>query len=265
MPSPVRNYTDVEYGRAGGRSLRLDASIPAGPGPHPFAIIVHGGGWVAGDRRRNVEPLFPTLASADFAWFSISYTLAGDISQFGSAVDDVEQAVRFVLARTSEYGLDPGRMVLMGESAGGQLAAMAALRNPAPHVSAVVAFYTPFDLEHLVGSSPFGGYLARAFPGAGPTGNIGARLRALSPLRHIRPSMPPFLLIHGTDDPVVPFDQSKTMCRAIRDSGGVCDLISVRGGGHGVRWWESAGLTGYKRLMMDWLRKQLRVEHSFQA
>ena len=108
-------------------SLHLDASIPAGDGPFPAAILVHGGGWVRGDRRMEVQPLFQPLSDARIAWFSISYRLATDPLLFGAAVNDVESAVRFVKAHAAEYRVDPARLALIGESAGGQLAAMAAL------------------------------------------------------------------------------------------------------------------------------------------
>jgi alpha-L-fucosidase 2 len=88
-------------------------------------------------------------------------------------------------------------------------------------------------------------------------GAVLARLRQLSPVNHVRDGMPPFLLIHGTADPLVPFEQSRNMCKAIRNAGGTCDLIAVNGGGHGLRRWEAAGLTSYKRLMIDWLQKHL--------
>jgi acetyl esterase/lipase len=88
-------------------------------------------------------------------------------------------------------------------------------------------------------------------------GTVLAQLRELSPLRHVRSGMPPFLLIHGTADALVPFDQSQTMCRAIRKAGGEFDLLAVKGGGHGLRGWESAGLVSYKRLMIGWLNRRV--------
>ena len=63
---------NIEYAHSDGQSLKLDAFVPAGAGPFPAAIVVHGGAWVAGDRRWNVEPLLPPLAEAGCAWFSIS-------------------------------------------------------------------------------------------------------------------------------------------------------------------------------------------------
>src|SRR6188768_472863 len=78
-----RMLRDVEYAHPAGLSLRFDASLPAAEAPSPAVIIVHGGAWVRGDRRVNVEPLFRPLADAGFAWFSISYTLASDPFQIG--------------------------------------------------------------------------------------------------------------------------------------------------------------------------------------
>jgi alpha-L-fucosidase 2 len=251
-----RSYANLEYCRSGGRPLCMDGHVPSGRGPFPAAVIVHGGGWVAGDRRMNVEPLFRVLSDAGFAWFSISYTLATTPFEFGSAYVDVERALAFLSANAAAYDIDPARVAVIGESAGGQLAAMAALRKQTSPVAALVAFYAPMDLERAFRESGF----SAALGGVPMAGAVAARLGSLSPVRHVRPGMPPLLLIHGREDEVVPFSQSEDMCRAVRAVGGCCDLIAVRGGGHGLRRWESAGLTGYKALMIDWLSRRLHAQ-----
>ena len=109
------SLTDVEYGRADGISLRMDAQIPPGPGPSPAVILVHGGGWVGGSRTWNVSPLFEPLNQAGFAWFSISYRLAKDFFHFGVAVADVRHAVHHVRSHASEYNIDPARIALLGD------------------------------------------------------------------------------------------------------------------------------------------------------
>ncbi len=141
--SATEIHKGIEYSRVEGMSLRLDASIPDGDGPFPAAIIVHGGGWVRGDRRIDVAPLFKPLSEAGIAWFSISYRLASDPLHFGVAIDDVTAAIRFVKDHAAEYRIDPDRMALIGESAGGQLAGMAASTSA---VRAVVLLYAPTDL-----------------------------------------------------------------------------------------------------------------------
>jgi acetyl esterase/lipase len=188
------------------------------------------------------------LVEGGFVCFSISYRLAKEIYLLGAAVEDVEQAIHYVQAHCPEYKGDPGKIALVGESAGGQLAAMAALGKSGSGVKAVLALYAPTDLEQLAHDSKVIPELFR---------HVLSRLRELSPVLHVHSGMPPFLLIHGTADPLVPFEQSRNMCRAIRKAGATCDLIAVKSGGHGIRGWESAGLTSYKRLMIDWLQKRM--------
>lgn len=251
---------DVEYANVQGISLKFDASIPDGAGPFPAAVVVHGGGWVRGDRRIDVAPLLPPLADAGIAWFSISYRLVTDPLQFGVAVDDVVAAVRFVRDHAAEYRIDPDRIALIGESAGGQLAAMAALAVP---VKAVVALYAPTDLTALLDSSGLiPSQIRDRFKGTPLEALLRSRLRQLSPIANVRPDMPPFLLIHGTADPLVPFGQSRAMCEKMSSAGASCELFPVRGAGHGVRWWEGnpAISEPYKQKMVRWLTAQLSAK-----
>jgi acetyl esterase len=257
----ARLETDVEYARVNGISLRMDASIPAAAKKSPAVIIVHGGAWVAGDRRYNVQPLFQPLTDAGFGWFSISYRLATDISQFGAAVSDVREAIRFVKSHAAAYHIDPDKIALVGESAGGQLAAMAVLRGgPDTSVKAVVALYTPSDLVSLAKNSTYiPASIRNSVRGTPWEALVLAGLAQLSPINSIRPGMPPFLLIHGTADSLVPFAQSREMCDRMQQAGASCELYPVVGGGHGMRWWESSPnlATAYKRKMIEWLRQEL--------
>lgn len=251
---------DIEYGRSGDLSLRMDAWIPLGSGPHPAIVIVHGGAWVAGDRIYNVQPLFKPLQEAGFAWFSISYTLASNVLLFGAGVDDVRAAVDHIRAHAAEYKIDPARIALMGESAGAQLASMAALRG-AP-VSAVVAMYSPSDLVGLAQTSTLVPEQIRQSVRGTPFADfVLTRLRTLSPIEHVNGNrLPPFLLIHGTADTVVPYEQSLRMCERLRSAGGSCELYTVKGGTHGMRNWErSSALSGYRSHLIDWLRKELHA------
>src|SRR5215467_2780213 len=75
-PAHVTIRTNLEYGRAGGMSLLLDAGMPDGAGPFPVAIIVHGGGWSGGDKQKDIDLFFDPLTRANFTWFSINYRLA---------------------------------------------------------------------------------------------------------------------------------------------------------------------------------------------
>jgi len=257
----ARLERNIEYAHVGGITLCMDASIPIGAEKSPSVIIVHGGGWVAGDRRFNVQPLFQPLTDAGFAWFSISYRLATDVSQFGAAIGDVQEAIRFVKSHAGDYHIDPDRIALIGESAGGQLAAMAVLRGGSDtSVKAVVGLYAPSDLVSLAKTSSYIPASVRdSVRGTPWEGFVLDGLAQLSPINSIRAGMPPFLLIHGTADSMVPFAQSRDMCNRMRQAGGSCELYPVEGGGHGIRWWQSSPkLAGaYKHKMVEWLRQEL--------
>src|SRR5579872_3712803 len=120
LAAHARMLKDVVYGHAGGMDLTLDASIPEGIGPFPAAVLVHGGGWVAGDKQQYITYIFQPLSDAGFAWFSINYRLAPQY-KFPADADDVEAAIRFVKANAAKYKSDPQRISLIGESAGGHL------------------------------------------------------------------------------------------------------------------------------------------------
>jgi alpha-L-fucosidase 2 len=266
-----KSFDNVQYSAPDGVSLHMDGYVPDGPGPFPAAVIVHGGAWVTGDRKRSVQPLFAPLTSAGIAWFSIDYRLADfDFSTLGggaaaltrvsAAVDDVRQAVIYVRTHAAEFQVDPNRIAIIGESAGAQLAAMAALQpGLGGVVQAAVAFYCPSDLVSLVQTNPQIPDSIRQMLAASPFGALltGA-LRNLSPLNFITRNAPPFLLIHGTADRLVPYQQSVEMRDALQKAGDSAQIYTVQGGGHGVRWWESKPeLTGYKQQMVRWLKEKL--------
>lgn len=257
---PVRSIDNIVYSRAGGNDLLMDAALPQTNVPAPTVIIVHGGGWVQGDRRIDVHPLFQPLSNAGFAWFSISYRLVTDVSQFGIAIDDVEAAVRYVKSHAVEFNIDPNRIALVGESAGGQLAAMAALRGgQAASVRGVVAFYTPTDLVSLMKNSNYiPPQIRSSVIGTAWERLVLAGLTRLSPVNNVRRDMPPFLLIHGTADSLVPLSQSTTMCNRMRQAGASCEVYPVEAAGHGIRWWPMAARAAADKKIIEWLARELR-------
>ena len=255
---PLQNASDriksVEYSRVDGNPLYFDAGIPAGSGPFPAAILVHGGGWVRGDRLTEVQPLFAPLVKAGIAWFSIDYRLSNDWTQFGAAIDDVSNAVRFVKAHASEYHIDPSRIALVGESAGGQLAAMAALNSsPATRVNAVVALYTPTDLVDLAENSTLvPQQLRNSVRGTPFESLMMARLRQLSPLFKRTTRRTAVLADPRDSRPAVPFAQSQAMCNRMKETGASCELYPVKGAGHGIRWWEGSRPEEFAAYKAKW-------------
>src|SRR5690348_15916621 len=136
---------DVEYGRPGGKPLLLDVHVPDGPGPFPAVILVHGGGFDEGSKSTNVRPLFQPLADAGFAWFSIDYRMAPEF-RAPQAIADVAAAIRWVREHAAEYHVDPRKVAIAGESAGGYLVDYAGTHEqPDTKLQAVVSFYGPAD------------------------------------------------------------------------------------------------------------------------
>jgi acetyl esterase/lipase len=265
----AEDLKDVEFAKAGHSILRLDAHIPDGKGPFPAAILAHGGGWVRGDRS-SVDPIFEPLTNANIAWFTVSYRLAGDVlknpgaamTQLGAAENDIKQAIAFVKAHAVEYRINPNKVVLIGESAGGQLVSMAALRpDPGGSVQGVVAFYSPTDLPTLVRTSSWIPDSVRdAVKGTFWDTMLMAGLARFSPLTWVSSTAPPFLMIHGTDDNLIPFAQSERFCDKLNEAGGRCELYPVKIAGHGMRSWESSHITAYKAPMIRWLQQVLALK-----
>jgi len=265
---------DVEFDHPGGKPLLLDLHIPDGPGPFPAAILIHGGGFDEGTRSTNVRPLFEPLADAGFAWFSIDYRLAPE-AHFPEAIADVNSAIRWVKGHSAEYHVDPGKVALIGESAGGYLVNYAGTHEtPGTRVAAVVDFYGPVDYStlalqrrdhpELFNMTTINRHAAHGggihFFGVEQLDAAGvAKLRAVAPLAGVHQGMPPFLCIHGTKDDQVSFDQSITMCEAMHKVGAACELIPIEGGGHGMGGWRAPDMQHWKLEMIAWLQKTLQV------
>lgn len=256
---------DIEYASVAGESLRLDAWVPEGAGPFPAVILVHGGGWNAGDKsggpsKGYIVPMHEPLARAGFAWFSINYRLAPK-HPYPACIEDVETAIRWVKAHATEFHVDPARIALSGESAGGHLVALAAVRmTDATRLAAVIPFYGRHD---LIGPVMKGDKLlpniALLFGRETLDDETGARLREASPLNRIKPGLPPFLILHGTADETVPYQQSVALAARLSVSGVPCDFISIKGGRHGmVNWGEVA--PDYGDQVVAWLRKTLQTD-----
>jgi len=249
---------DLEYSRAGGESLRLDACVPDGQGPFAAVIMVHGGGWTSGDKTQGVDPLFEPLSKAGLAWFSINYRQAPK-HHYPASVEDVEAAVRWVKQRAAEFNVDAERLALLGESAGGQLVAMAVVRaGEDTRVAAAIPFYAPVDLES--DTERRGGLSLSLRDLFGRSYKVDSAvtqlLREASPINHIHSGLPPFLLVHGTADMSVPYSQSLEFRAKLKAAGGSCDLITIDDGVHGMARWEATDPT-YKDKVVKWIAEKL--------
>ena len=237
---------NVTYVQRGERSLVMDIVQPRDcPGPRPAVLMYHGGGWVAGDRS-DMAPMAKFLASLGYTAASAQYRLASKQGpHYPAQVQDTFAALKFLKSHAKEYDIDPDRIAVMGESAGGHLALLVGLaRDPSifggddyPDVSAKVAcivdIYGPTNLPDLCQT---GDLVARL---VGPI-FLNARLcdepvkwRDASPINHVRADAPPVLIVHGIGDETVPIGQADQLHKALHEAGATCQIVRVKGAGHG--------------------------------
>ena len=252
-----RLQKDIVYGEVGAEKLRLDAFTPAGNGPVPVAIVIHGGGWSGGDKTGDILPLCEALGKAGFAWFAINYRLAPQ-NRWPAAGEDVQSALKWVKANAANYGGDPNRLAVVGYSAGGHLAVSAATQSDAQtRVGAVVGVAAPVD---LVADTRRRGQLSPSLQALlgepKDTPEVTRKLAAMSPINQIKAGLPPFLLLHGTNDQSVDFDQSRVLREKLVKAGVSCELIALPGAPHRLADWPQFD-SQYAQKITDWLRKTL--------
>jgi acetyl esterase/lipase len=229
----------------------LAAGGPAAEPPYPAVVYLHGGGWRAGARDmvapafRDWRPgLLHRVAAAGFAVVCPDYRLSGE-ARFPAQLDDVHRALDWVADHGAEHGIDADRVLLWGDSAGGHLGLLAALRGAArPTVRGVVAWYPVTDLLGIqadadaVGGEPHNSADARETALLGGLISDRRELAAdASPVRHVTAASPPCFLAHGTADLGVPFAQSVRMRQALLGAGAEAALHPVHGVGH---MWQGA-------------------------
>jgi acetyl esterase len=250
---------DVQFAEAGGVALKLDAHIPEGAGPFRGAILVHGGGWIGGDKQQYITYIFKPLADANFVWISINYRLAPKFI-FPAPADDVELAIQYVRKNAAKFKIDPDRIALIGESAGGHLVSYVGAREKNHEIAAVVSLYGVHDfVAAAVEWKPVPTELYQLFGISAVEATNVSKLVQGSPVTFIHKDMPPYLLMHGSKDEDVPYEQSVEMCKAMKAAGAKCDLVTVKGGVHGMDHWEPhPELLWYKKTLVDWLMKTLQ-------
>jgi len=212
----------VVFANPGGEALQGDAYLTETGGPAPVVIAMHGGGWKGGTRSAY-RYLGPFLAAAGYATFAIDYRLVGkDPNRYPAAVDDVRAAVHYVREHAAELNVDPRRIVLMGDSAGGHLAALVGLTER-PQVVAVVGIFGVYDLaaqwQHDLVARP-GDNITQSFLGVPLYENRQLYFDA-SPLSYAVTANggPAFLLAWGIHDDIVAPAQSETFLLALKQAG----------------------------------------------
>lgn len=238
--SAFTHLRDLDYAGHGNPAQTLDLLLPPrrdGP-PLPLVLYIHGGSWNSGGKEDGLEPL-SLLTTGDFALATINYRLLGE-AHWPAPLDDARAALAFLRENAGAWHLDPDRLGIVGVSAGGQIAGMLGTHAPdaAPPdgVMCVVSFFGPTDFLSLVGDpeslEPEEAAFARQLFGMAGRDLLETARRA-SPLNWVGPDTTPFLLIHGTEDAIVPFAQSEKMHAALLRAGVESTIVPVAGAGHG--------------------------------
>ena len=265
---------------AGFRPLLLDLYLPAAR-PCPVVVWIHGGAFLMGDRRLlppllQRADLFRRLPAEGIAVASIDYRLSSE-AVFPAQLHDVKAAIRWVRARGPEIGIDPDRIGVWGESAGGHLAAMATLTSNIAElegsigltggssaVAAGVDWYGPTDFAAMDDDAPPDSAMTHDDPASPESLLIGAPvteradLVALAnPCAYARRDVPPLLVQHGRRDRLVPFGQSVRLVEALRAHGADVTFLPVDGADHVFDG--TADEASILRATFDYLRLRLGV------
>jgi acetyl esterase/lipase len=234
-PRPTVTHANCTFAVIRGyRPLALDLHLPAGPGPFPVIMWIHGGGWREGSRLWLPETIEPfgfhrRLVARGYAVADVDYRLALE-AQYPAQWEDIQSAIRWLRRYSDTYGLDTDRLATFGESAGGHLAALAGLLGrDDTAVRAVVNWYGAVDLAYFDSDDPS---ISPAVLLGGPISERRDFARWASPLHHVHPGAPPFLNVHGTADSIVPYDQSERLTEALRAVNVRCYLLPVADAEH---------------------------------
>ena len=266
-PVPFQRYgetlTDVSYCTADNSSQKMDVYFPDSGGPWPVVVYVHGGSWMRGDKTEALM-FAGSMTSQGYLVVSINYRLYPP-ARFPAMIQDVKCAVRSLRAHAAEYNLDPNRVGALGVSAGGHLVSLLGTSDQSNGwdvgeyldqsscVQAVIAMAPVTDLTKIF---PNADIEAMRHVGFGQENIVQA-----SPITHVTADDPPFLLIHGDRDDLVPYEQSQLMYDRLVQMNVPAQLVIVKNAGHSFIAPEGTAtpsLAEINQIMLDFLAKYLK-------
>lgn len=233
----------------------------------PVLLQIHGGAWMVGNKRTQGRPLMNAMALAGWVCVAPNYRLSPR-SKWPDHLVDCKLALRWVREHIAEYGGDPARVVVTGGSAGGHLAAMVALtagdasfqpgfERADTSVIGCAAMYGAYELEELF-SSPrrigewVGGQMGKLVMGF-PVRGHAQQYQDASPMRRVHPGAPPFLVVHGTVDNLVPVEQARRLTNNLRSAGAQVCYVELPGAPHAFDVFHSTWSHGAVDGVARWL------------
>ena len=253
-PRPLRGplgaglHKRIVYQRRSGQTF--DAWIPSGAGPHVPVLLVHGGGWEAGDRVTYITPLFRPLAEANVAWFSMDYRLTPDVAH-PEQLQDLRDAIAFLREHAGSFDIDADKLVVVGESASAQMATLVGTEDA--RLAGVISFYGVYDFLPLARNLTARSAVTRLFGITQIDEAARDLLAKYSPIHHVHRAQPPVLLVHGTAEGL--WTQGLSMAERLGTAGARFQLIRLEGAPHGMENWEGQPQwLHYKGKVVDWIK-----------
>lgn len=266
---------DVIYGKGGSTELKLDIARPDGQGPFPAIVFIHGGGWHQGSRERYRD-MIREAAERGYVAATISYRLmkfdedkketTTAEPRFPAQINDAKAAVRWLRANADKYHVDPRRIGVTGESAGGHLSLLVGLTDSkanlegdggkaeeSSRVQAVVNVFGPTDMAKCYETSSVA-WIFRLFMGGTPE-EAAETYQAASPITYVSSDDPPVLTIHGDKDALVPIAQAKMLDDKMKSAGAKHTLLLLEGQGHGFQGKAKETATN---ALWDFFKKHLK-------
>jgi len=243
------NYQWLRYPASDGGNRELFVFHPPDhkPGDRRTAVVcIHGGGWTSG-RPEYFLPHCHYFASRGAVAFSIGYRLVTEkgpeaLDKVGVCIADCKAALRHIRKNADTFGIDPDRIVVMGDSAGGHLAAclgtmegydLGSDTTVNAMADAVVCYNPCIDMKLPLVLRIFGiGQGAGGSDGSGNDPEVKKRAEAVSPINHVRAGLSPTLVMHGMADTVIPVEQARRYADAMKRAGNRCDLTVLDGVSH---------------------------------
>ncbi len=274
LPAAVERLGGIPFTRDGERALLLDLYRRRGSGRSPVLLQIHGGAWILGSRTNQALPLMHQMAEQGWTCVSADYRLS-PAATFPDHLIDVKRALRWIRELGPSYGCDPELVVVTGGSAGGHLAALAALTANDPEyqpgfegvdtsVGGCVAFYGVYDFTDRHGlqrNRALRDLLQRQVMKLDPQAAPESYEKA-SPIARIHEDAPPFLVVQGDRDTLVPAESARRFVAALRErSRAPVVYLEVPGAQHAFEMLPSARTRGVLRgveSFLAWLREQRR-------
>lgn len=244
-------FRDLAYVTNGHERQKLDLYLPDQGENHPLLIWVHGGAFRMGSKEGNEHDPVPVhYVEQGYAVASLNYRLSQH-AIFPAQIEDCKAAVRWLRAHAASYQLDPNRFGAWGPSAGGHLVAMLGTTGHvtafevgehlevSSRVQCVVDYFGPTDFLQMDTQRPPDG-MSHDTPDSPESALIGGPIQEhpektarANPITYVTAAAPPFLIVHGDQDPLVPYGQSVLLVEALRQVGAEVTFYTVKGAGHG--------------------------------